>query len=125
MIKFLFIFLTTVFISCVHAQNLSTSEINDHEINLKNFGFTYCLTKSNNEGLIDEASLAMGGYFQNGSYDENAYKNIKNFIDQELLRYNKIYKSTGATPIMMNCLDLYNSSKYNKIIKNQKKFFIN
>ncbi|MPW45517.1 hypothetical protein [Acinetobacter guerrae] len=125
MIKILFTFLTFFFISSVHAQNLSASGMNDHEINLKNFGFTYCLTKSNNQGLIDEASLAMGGYFQNGSYDENAYKNIKNFIDQGLLKYNRIYKSTGSTSIMMNCLNLYNSSKYDKIIKNQKIFFIN
>lgn len=125
MIKILSIFLTIVFINSVHAQNLSASKMNDHEINLKNFGFTYCLTKSNNKGLTDEASLAMGGYFQNGSYDENAYKNIKNFIDQELLQYNIIYKSTGSTSIMMNCLDLYNSSKYDKTIKNQKNFFIN
>ena len=44
------------------------------EINIENFGFSYCLTKTKDKVLLSESSLAMGGYFQEGAYEEPAYK---------------------------------------------------
>ena len=44
------------------------------EINIENFGFSYCLTKTKDKVLLSESSLAMGGYFQEGVYEEPAYK---------------------------------------------------
>ncbi|MBD0476227.1 hypothetical protein, partial [Acinetobacter baumannii] len=86
--------------------------------------FSYCLSKSDNEAVAKEASLAMGGYFQNGSYDENAYKNIKLFIEKGSTESKDVYQSTGKPAILMNCLKLYNSNKYEQVVQNQKKYII-
>ena len=94
------------------------------EINIKNFGFSYCLTKTKNKELLSEASLAMGGYFQEGSYEEPAYKNIKTFIDKYISKNNDVYESTGNTAILMNCLSMYNSHEYNKLITGQNSYWI-
>ena len=66
----------------------------------------------------------MGGYFQEGSYEEPAYKNIKTFIDKYISKNNDVYESTGNTAILMNCLSMYNSTEYNKLITGQNSYWI-
>ncbi|MDO7219869.1 hypothetical protein [Acinetobacter nosocomialis] len=125
MMRLIFVFLTIGLISSCYAKNIAVPVLNKNEINLKNFGFSYCLSKSDNEAVAREASLAMGGYFQNGGYDENAYKNIKLFIEKGSTESKDVYQSTGKPAILMNCLKLYNSNKYEQVIQNQKKYIIN
>jgi len=66
----------------------------------------------------------MGGYFQEGAYEEPAYKNIKIFIDKYTSKNNHVYKSTGSSTILMNCLSMYNSPEYNKLITEQNDYWI-
>lgn len=66
----------------------------------------------------------MGGYFQEGAYEEPAYKNIKIFIDKYTSKNNHVYKSTGSSTILMNCLNMYNSPEYNKLITEQNDYWI-
>lgn len=94
------------------------------EINIKNFGFSYCLTKTKDKVLLSESSLAMGGYFQEGTYEEPAYKNIKIFVDRYISKNNDVYQSTGNTAILMNCLSMYNSTEYNKLLAEQNGYWI-
>ena len=97
------------------------------EINIKNFGFSYCLTKTKDKLLLSESSLAMGGYFQEGAYEEPAYKNIKIFVDRYINKNNDVYQNTGNTgntAILMNCLSMYNSTEYNKLIAEQNDYWI-
>ncbi|QER41105.1 hypothetical protein F2A31_04400 [Acinetobacter suaedae] len=110
-----FIFLTT---AC-HAKSYNLTQ---EQMQIKNFGFSYCLTKFNSKPLSDEASKAMGGYFQKGNHDENAYKNIKEFINNYVVNDNNVYKDTNDKSILMTCLDLYNLKEYNDIVKKQDKF---
>ena len=116
-----------ILVSCLFTTFCFAKEINvlkKDEINIKNFGFSYCLTKTKNKELLSEASLAMGGYFQEGSYEEPAYKNIKTFIDKYISKNNDVYESTGNTAILMNCLSMYNSTEYNKLITAQNSYWI-
>ncbi|ONG38772.1 hypothetical protein BKE30_11440 [Alkanindiges hydrocarboniclasticus] len=94
------------------------------ELNIKNFGFSYCLTKSKDSLLSSEASLAMGGFFQNGTYEEPAYKNLQKYVDEYISSANDVYQSTGKSAMLINCLDMYNSNEYKRIIEKQKNYLI-
>ena len=111
------IFLAT---SCQAKNHNLTKE----QVGIKNFGFSYCLTQSNDQSLNYEASKAMGGYFQKGAYDEGAYKNIKSFINNYMVANPSIYKETNDRANLMTCLDLYNSNGYDNVVKDQNKFII-
>lgn len=123
--RLIFVLLTIGLISSCYATNIAAPVLNKNEINLKNFGFSYCLSRSDNEAVAKEASLAMGGYFQNGVYDENAYENVKLFIEKVSTKSKDVYQSTGKTAILMNCLKLYNLNEYEQVIQKQKKYIIN
>ncbi|WP_180046824.1 MULTISPECIES: hypothetical protein [unclassified Acinetobacter] len=122
--KFLLILGICFITSSCYSRNLEISVLEKEEINIKNFGFSYCLTKTKDKLLLSEASLAMGGYFQEGAYEEPAYKNIKIFIDKYTSKNNHVYKSTGSSTILMNCLSMYNSPEYNKLITEQNDYWI-
>ena len=119
----LFIFSCFIASSC-YSKKIEVDIFKKDEINIKNFGFSYCLTKTKDKVLLSESSLAMGGYFQKGAYEEPAYKNIKIFVDRYTSKNNDIYQSTGNTAILMNCLSMYNSTEYNKLIAEQNDYWI-
>lgn len=117
--KLICFFIVILKMSVCYAQS---GNLTQDQIILKNFGFSYCLTKSEDQVVSNEASMALGGYFQNGVYQEEAYKNIRNFIYQYLNKNKIIYHETGKSAILMSCLDLYNLNHYENIIKEQNKF---
>lgn len=121
----LFLILIACFItSSCYSKKIEVNVLKKDEINIKNFGFSYCLTKTKDKTLFLESSLAMGGYFQEGAYEEPTYKNIKLFIDKYTSQYNDIYKNTENSAILMNCLSMYNSPEYNKLISEQVNYLI-
>ena len=69
----LFIFSYFIASSC-YSKKIEVDIFKKDEINIENFGFSYCLTKTKDKVLLSESSLAMGGYFQEGAYEEPAYK---------------------------------------------------
>lgn len=119
----LFIFSCFIASSC-YSKKIEVDIFKKDEINIKNFGFSYCLTKTKDKVLLSESSLAMGGYFQEGTYEEPAYKNIKIFVDRYISKNNDVYQSTGNTAILMNCLSMYNSTEYNKLLAEQNGYWI-
>lgn len=119
----LFIFSCFIASSC-YSKKIEVDIFKKDEINIENFGFSYCLTKTKDKVLLSESSLAMGGYFQEGTYEEPAYKNIKIFVDRYISKNNDVYQSTGNTAILMNCLSMYNSTEYNKLLAEQNGYWI-
>lgn len=122
--KFLLIIFSCFIASSCYSKEIEVDVFKKDEINIKNFGFSYCLTKTKDKVLLSESSLAMGGYFQEGAYEEPAYKNIKIFVDRYTSKNNDVYQSTGNTAILMNCLSMYNSTEYNKLIAEQNGYWI-
>lgn len=122
--KFLLIIFSCFIASSCYSKKIEVDIFKKDEINIKNFGFSYCLTKTKDKVLLSESSLAMGGYFQEGAYEEPAYKNIKIFVDRYISKNNDVYQSTGNTAILMNCLSMYNSTEYNKLLAEQNGYWI-
>lgn len=122
--KFLLIIFSCFIASSCYSKKIEVDILKKDEINIKNFGFSYCLTKTKDKVLLSESSLAMGGYFQEGAYEEPAYKNIKIFVDRYISKNNDVYQSTGNTAILMNCLSMYNSTEYNKLLAKQNDYWI-
>ncbi|SPL70299.1 T6SS amidase immunity protein Tai4 family protein [Acinetobacter stercoris] len=120
--RLIVLLLSVLLINACYAK--TTSSQKHDELNLKNFGFTYCLTKSDDKFLGSEASQAMGGYFEKGVYDVEAYNQLKSYINKYLTENKSIYKESGMSSNLMKCLDLYNSSGYEKLIQKQKVFLI-
>lgn len=117
------VLLSYLFFNACYAKDMVNPTLNANQLNIKNFGFSYCLTKTN-DSLNTEASLAMGGYFQQGVYEEPAYANIKKYINQYMSKENNVYQSTGNPTTLMTCLDMYNSNEYMKFIDQQRRFLI-
>ena len=122
--KFLLIIFSCFIASSCYSKKIEVDIFKKDEINIKNFGFSYCLTKTKDKVLLSESSLAMGGCFQEGAYEEPAYNNIKIFVDRYISKNNDVYQSTGNTAILMNCLSMYNSTEYNKLIAEQNDYWI-
>lgn len=122
--KFLLIIFSCFIASSCYSKKIEVDIFKKDEINIENFGFSYCLTKTKDKVLLSESSLAMGGYFQEGTYEEPAYKNIKIFVDRYISKNNDVYQSTGNTAILMNCLSMYNSTEYNKLLAEQNGYWI-
>ena len=117
--KIIAVLFSCLVISACYAKDLIPSISNEDELNIKNFGFSYCLTRAQDQSLSSEAALAMGGYFQQGAYEEPAYKNLKAYINQYMNTKTEVYKIKATPAILMSCLDLYNSTEYNEVIKKQ------
>lgn len=122
--KFFLILMLSLTTTACYAKTSGASKLTTDQINLKNFGFTYCLTKSKDHSIHSESSLAMGGYFQNGNYEEPAYKNIKSFVDQYSKSNTDVYQSTGNSAVLMNCLDMYNDAEYQKHLQKLDQYLI-
>lgn len=122
--KFYFILMMSLTTSACYAKTLEASKLTTDQINLKNYGFTYCLTKSKDDSLKSEASSAMGGYFQNGNYDQPAYKKIKTFVDQFYQSNSGVYQNTGNPAVLMDCLDMYNDAEYQKHLQRLQQYLI-
>lgn len=122
--KIIAIFFSFLVMSACYANDLNKSISNADDLNIKNFGFSYCMTMTQDQALSSEAALAMGGYFQHGSYEEPAYKNLKKYINQYMKTKTKVYKSNAMPAILMHCLDLYNSTEYKEMIKQQHHYLI-
>ena len=122
--KFLLIIFSFFIASSCYSKKIEVDIFKKDEINIENFGFSYCLTKTKDKVLLSESSLAMGGYFQEGTYEEPAYKNIKIFVDRYISKNKDVYQSTGNTAILMNCLSMYNSTEYNKLLAEQNGYWI-
>lgn len=92
------------------------------DLALKNYGFSYCLSQSDDMTMQFETSHAMGGFFETGTHGQPAYDNVKKYIDNYLMNKVGEYKDTGKTAILMGCLDMYNTTGYDQLIKKQKRF---
>lgn len=122
--KIIAVLFSCLVISACYAKDLIPSISNEDELNIKNFGFSYCLTRAQDQSLSSEAALAMGGYFQQGSYEEPAYKNLKEYINQSMKAKTEVYKNQARPAILMSCLELYNSTEYNEMVKQQHHYLI-
>lgn len=97
-----FIFFSGLYINSCVAKDINDLTLSADEMMIKKFSFSYCLNQTENQALKMEASLAMGEYFQHGSYDEPAYKNLKQYIDAALANEMSTYQSIGHSAILMN-----------------------
>lgn len=107
----------------VYSKDINTQKIEDRT-NLKNYGFTYCLSKSSYKGMVDEAGLAQGGYFQFGNHTESAYQNLRKYVNNYLSKKTSVYKESEKSAILMHCLDMYNLKEYETLLKKQDKYLI-
>ncbi|MEJ2795710.1 hypothetical protein WAE56_20090 [Iodobacter sp. LRB] len=88
---------------------------------LKKWGLSYCLSK--NDQLNDQGSLAMGGYFQLGAYDnEAAYAKVRAYFDRHLKQETLVAQQTGQKLVLMSCLDAYERPEYDRLISKQDKY---
>lgn len=103
---------------------IPSDQLSDARTSLKKWGMAYCLsTYQKDDHSKMDASLAMGGYFQVGSHNnEIAYSNVRKFFDAAMKTDQRVSKENGHPIILMNCLDAYESSSYKKIISTQDKF---
>ena len=109
--------LTTFFSTAGYAEVKSHLGLTPSEQSLKDFGFSYCLSFTDDSSLKDESSLALGGYFQAGDHDEVAYTALRQHINVYLKINLKSYQETRAPSYLMTCLELYNSKDYNQLVK--------
>lgn len=117
--KIIFLF-KVILISCLTNTCFAEKVVKD-ELSLKNYGFAYCLSTSQDQEIKEESAFAEQGYFQMGNYVDNAYKNIVDYMKLKTKNVG-VYQMSGKKAILMSCLDIYNSNEYNKLIKNQHKF---
>lgn len=90
---------------------------------LKKWGMAYCLGKSNDKALSNDAGLARNGYFQLGEHDDDtAYVSVREYFDSALRADKLVGKETGKPNIVMMCLNAYESLEYDKVIRNQDKY---
>lgn len=122
--KLYLILMVSLLTSACYAKTLGVSELTTDQINLKNFGFSYCLTKSKDHTLNSESSLAMGGYFQNGNYEDPAYKKIKFFVESYNQSKTNIYQNTEQSAVLMSCLEMYNDDEYQIHLKKLDQYLI-
>lgn len=97
----------------------------DHEArtSLKKWGAAYCLYKNGGPIIGQEASRAMAGYFERGRHDsENAYQNIREFMDAQYATISKASKEMGADLVLLGCLDIAESEAYQKLIQQQDRY---
>lgn len=113
-----------VFFMLLPSLAMSSDQLVDAKASLKKWGMAYCLgTYQKDDHSKMDASLAMGGYFQIGSHnDEIAYSNVRNFFDMAMKADQRVSKENGQPIILMRCLDVYESPNYKKIISAQDKF---
>lgn len=123
--KLCLILMVSLITSACYAKTYETKKLTTDQINLKNFGFTYCLTKSKDDFLKSEASLAMSGYFQNGNYDQIAYKKIKTFVNEYNQSNTDVYQNTGNPAALMFCLEMYNDAEYQKYFQKLEQYLMN
>lgn len=103
------------------AMAVSGNKMSETRGILKKWGLAYCL--SSNEKLKNEASLAMGGYFQLGGHDDEvAYVKVRGYFDVYLKRSRLIGQQTGQELVVMKCLDAYERADYDRLIKEQDRY---
>lgn len=92
----------------------------DARLNLKKWGFAYCIGKSSDMVINKDAGMARSGYFQLGKHDDdNAYAVVKKYFDLKIVNNKSVMKDTGAKNLLMNCLDAYEDPEYETIIDEQ------
>lgn len=111
------ILLLLVLISPMTLAQASSRE--DQRLMLKKWGLAYCLRTYQQQGPENEASIAMGGYFQLGGHYENAYENVRGFFKRKIPEDTKVIKESGKANNLMRCLDAYESSAYSKLVLEQ------
>jgi hypothetical protein len=100
---------------------ISGNKMTETRTILKKWGVAYCL--SSNEKLKNEASLAMGGYFQLGGHDDEvAYVKVRGYFDAYLKKNSLVDQQTGQELIVMKCLDAYERADYDRLIKEQDRY---
>lgn len=119
-IRFLIIPLIMMLSNVGTARDIALLNLTTNELSLKNYGFAYCLSKSNDKSLQLESGKSQGAYFQEGNYTNKAYLNIQNYIDNNVNKNPTYYQDTNMRAILPKCLDIYNQVTYNNLIKKQK-----
>lgn len=89
-------------------------------LSLKKWGLAYCM-ESHSPDAQGMAGSAMGAYFEHGSHDnEMAYENVRHFFDSN---YRSVAsQSKTASLAFMECLDIYESRAYRKLILDQDRY---
>lgn len=121
--------LTVLILLLLNVQTLDAKTINNTdqskaESELQNYGFSYCLSKTHDESLRVEAAAAMHGYFEMGNHSEEAYANIRSYIDFQLNKTNDVYKFSAKKAYLMQCIEVYRSTNYLNEVKKQHDFII-
>jgi hypothetical protein len=89
---------------------------------LKKWGLGYCLSVYQKTETEHEAGGAMGGYFQLGQHSEEAYKNVRAFFNEKIPLDTRVMQISGKPNNLMRCLDAYESSEFDKLIRAQDKW---
>lgn len=122
--KFTVLILLLLNMQTLFAKTTNNTYQSKAESELQNYGFSYCLSKTYDESLREEAVVAMHGYFEMGNHSEEAYANIRSYIDLQLYKTNDVYKISGKKAYLMRCIEVFNSRDYLRKVKKQHKFII-
>jgi tryptophanase len=77
---------------------------------LHSYGIAYCLSKT--ERYKEEASIAMGGYFQIGDHSIQAQNQVRKYIDQQIQKSLDGYQGSHLSAYLMRCLEISYSKEY-------------
>ncbi|MGH8083939.1 MAG: hypothetical protein ACREPV_01505 [Lysobacter sp.] len=117
-------FLIALTMLAISGQAISACPTAEARSTLKKWGFAYCLKTHYEAGhKLDSAAVALGGYFQLGSHNsEQAYDNVRQFVDERFNAMHKTSKQPGQNLAVMTCLDIYESREYRSMIVDQDRF---
>lgn len=105
-------------------QSHNSKYLIDSRLNIKNYGFAYCMRQLTNEkqslSYLDY-SRAQGIYFEIGSHNNpNAYSAIQKFVNNNIKEYK--FKNFQGNNTLYTCLQIYNNPNFNDLVRNQDKF---
>jgi hypothetical protein len=110
--KYFILFVLFCTISCANAQSYKHKARN----NLQKWGIAYCMSKTSSESRTNALyGNAQAAYFELGSHSDEAYQEIKKFIDEYIsIPYQgKEFQDLS----IQKCLDLVHDNAYNSRVK--------
>jgi hypothetical protein len=111
------LFALTCTVSSDMAQDIAPEQLTVARLKLQNYAFCECMGfvyKEYDSLWINDGSAA--GYFETGAHDLDAYDSIREGARTFLSR--KLYRSYENKALgIMKCLDFYNSSELDSLIK--------
>lgn len=121
MTRIILIFMCCLF--SVQSASAAKVTVEDARRKLRQWGVSYCIRQySDNYSAKVLGAVAQGGYFELGFHDdEEAYRGVRKFV-QTTMEQNKVSK--GQQPnTLTQCIDMYESQKFEKIIRRMDKYF--